>query len=96
MARMLDDTLCPADVSETIQSVLVIVPHRSEEEIWTALHDSDFDPEKAISVLLDNDNHSSTGVSVCVCCVEHGGEWVCVCCVEHRGEWVCVLCGAPG
>ncbi len=67
MARMLDDTLCPADVSETIRSVLVIVPHRSEEEIWTALHDSDFDPEKAISVLLDNDNHSSTGVSVCVC-----------------------------
>ncbi len=84
MARILDDSRYPADLSDKIRSVLAIVPHRSEEEICIALHDTDFDPEKAISVLLDNDNHSSTGVSGCVC-VEHLGEWVCVC-----------VCGAQG
>ncbi|XP_064399898.1 protein lingerer-like isoform X2 [Halichondria panicea] len=61
MARILDDSRYPADLSDKIRSVLAIVPHRSEEEICIALHDTDFDPEKAISVLLDNDNHSSTG-----------------------------------
>lgn len=59
MARMLEDSRYPADISDKLKQVQAIVPHRSEEEICIALHDSDFDPEKAISTLLDNETQSS-------------------------------------
>lgn len=35
--------------------VVAVVPGRSEWEVCIALHDHDFDPEKAITALLDSD-----------------------------------------
>ena len=56
MARILEDTsLYPKNAAEKVQEILTVVPSRSEEEICIALHDHDFDIEKAISALLDSD-----------------------------------------
>lgn len=63
MARMLEETRYPPDLNKKIEQVLVIVPSKSEEEICIALHDNDYDPEEAISALLDSDIPSS-GVRV--------------------------------
>ncbi len=63
MARILEDGRYPSDLSDKIRAVLTIVPHRTEEEICIALHDADFDPENAITTLLDTDSHSA-GVSI--------------------------------
>ncbi len=60
MARVLEDGRDSTDLSEKIKDVLVIVPHRSEEEICIALHDADYDKERAITTLLDTE--SSSGV----------------------------------
>ena len=62
MARILEDSRSPLDISDKIRQVQAVVPNRSEEEISIALHDTDFDPEKAISALLDSDTQN-TGVS---------------------------------
>ncbi len=60
MARMLDDSRYPSDLNDQIKAVQAVVPNRSEEEISIALHDTDYQPELAISALLDS---QSTGVS---------------------------------
>lgn len=39
-----------------IQQVVAIVPDKSEDEIYIVLHDNNYDPEAAISALLDNDS----------------------------------------
>lgn len=54
MARMLGD-VDPPDLAEKIQQVKAVVPSRSEEEVSIALHDNDFNIEKAITALLDSD-----------------------------------------
>ena len=54
MARMLGDKY-PSDLGEKLAQVRAVVPGRSEEEVCIALHDHDFDPEKAITALLDSD-----------------------------------------
>ena len=67
MARILDDPskhLSTSDVERRIQEVLSVVPGRSSEDANVALHDNDFDMEKAISALLDSDTGTST-VSGC-------------------------------
>ena len=58
MAKMLGDKY-PPDLTDKIHQVLSVVPSRSEEEVCIALHDHDFDPEKAITALLDSEG--STG-----------------------------------
>lgn len=63
MARILDETtktLSMSDLEKKIQEVLMVVPGRSNEEANIALHDNDFDVEKAISALLDNDLGTGT------------------------------------
>ena len=60
MARMLDETF-PSDLHDKIQQVRAIVPNCSEEEVCIALHDHDYDPEKAISALLDSEAQVGTG-----------------------------------
>lgn len=42
-------------MKDRIQQVAGVVPNKSEEEICVALHDHDYDPEKAITSLLDAD-----------------------------------------
>lgn len=67
MALILDDsckTLSLSDLEKRIQEVLSVVPGRSTEEANVALHDNDFDMEKAISALLDSDSGMGT-VSGC-------------------------------
>ena len=59
MARMLSDS-SPADFEERIQQVAAVVSDRSEDEISIALHDNDYDPEKAAAALLDEDNRDVT------------------------------------
>ena len=46
----------PSDIKRKIQQVTAIVPNKSEDEICIMLHDNNFDPEAAISALLDNDS----------------------------------------
>lgn len=70
MARILAETgktLSLSDAEKKIQEVLSVVPGRSSEDASIALHDNDFDVEKAISALLDSDQ----GVSVSL-----GWGWV--------------------
>lgn len=55
LARILEGTSYPADMKDRIQQVAGVVPNKSEEEICVALHDHDYDPEKAITSLLDAD-----------------------------------------
>jgi len=62
MARMLGD-VDPPDLAEKIQQVKAVVPSRSEEEVSIALHDNDFNIEKAITALLDSDEDQG---QVCV------------------------------
>ena len=67
MAQILDysaKTPSMNDLETLIQGVLLVVPSRSKEEANIALHDNDFDIEKAISALLDNDTGMGT-VSGC-------------------------------
>ena len=64
MARILDDGSPITDIEHRIHAVLSIVPGRSSEEVNIALHDNDFDVEKAISALLDSDVGTGT-VSRC-------------------------------
>lgn len=62
MARMLADSSGrqPSDLEKRIQEVLSVVPGRSSEEANIALHDNDYDLEKAISALLDSDTGTGT------------------------------------
>lgn len=60
MARMLGDKY-PSDLGEKLAQVRAVVPGRSEEEVCIALHDHDFDPEKAITALLDSDGGGVQG-----------------------------------
>eukprot|EP00731_Ephydatia_muelleri_P000848 Em0001g848a len=55
LARILEGTSYPADMKDRIQQVAGVVPNKSEEEICVALHDHDYDPERAITHLLDAD-----------------------------------------
>ena len=57
MAKILGDSrnLSLPDLERKIQDVLLVVPGRSSEDASVALHDNDFDIEKAISALLDGD-----------------------------------------
>ena len=66
MARILADSSGrqPSDLEKRIQEVLSVVPGRSSEEANIALHDNDYDLEKAISALLDSDTGAGT-VSGC-------------------------------
>ena len=67
MARILDDSVRQVSVSELdqlIAEVLLVASGKSSEEASIALHDNNFDVEKAITVLLDMENGSST-VSGC-------------------------------
>ena len=69
MARILDDSGKTQDLECLIQEVLGIVPGRSSEDASIALHDNDFNVEKAISALLDGDGGLGTvrGVAGGVC-----------------------------
>ena len=63
MARILDDSLRQVSVSELdrlIMEVLHVASGRSHEEASIALHDNNFDVEKAITVLLDTETGGST------------------------------------
>jgi len=67
MARILDDSVRQVSVPELdrlIMEVLLVVSGRSSEEASIALHDNNFDVEKAITVLLDMENGGGT-VSGC-------------------------------
>lgn len=72
MAQMLDDstnTLSATDMEHHIQRVLAVVPGRSNEEVYVALHDNEFDIERAISALLDSDSGvGSVSVGILHCC----------------------------
>lgn len=61
VANILGDKY-PADVGKKIAEVLERLPSCSEEEVWIALHDHDFDTGKAITALLDGDTEASTQV----------------------------------
>ncbi len=71
MARILDDSTRQVSVSELdrlITEVLLVASSRSNEEASVALHDNNFDVEKAITVLLDTENGgSAVGALECVC-----------------------------
>ena len=57
-------------MKDRIQQVVGVVPNKSEEEVCIALHDHDYDPERAITSLLDTDVKQVwvvSGVYVCVC-----------------------------
>ena len=58
VANILGDGVYPDDLSHKVGQVMTMLPSCQEEEVCIALHDHDFDPEKAISALLDSDPHS--------------------------------------
>ena len=64
MARILEDSAQASEVNSKVASVLAIVPGCAEEQIHLALHDNNYDLEKAISALLDSDGVPN---QVCVC-----------------------------
>ena len=61
VAKILGDKY-PPNLSDLISQVASVVPSCSEEEIFLALHDHDYEPHKAISALLDSD--SQEGIQV--------------------------------
>ena len=75
-------------MKDRIQQVVGVVPNKSEEEVCIALHDHDYDPERAITSLLDTDVKQVwvvSGVYVCVCV--GGGLVMCQGCVGVSGVW---------
>ena len=58
VANILGDSIYPEDLPHKMAQVMAMLPSCKEEEVCIALHDHDFDPEKAISALLDSDPHS--------------------------------------
>ena len=62
VANILGDGIYPPDLGEKMAQVMSMLPACSEEEVCIALHDYDFDTNKAISALLDSDPHTSTQV----------------------------------
>ena len=60
MARILDDSSETLNLECLIQDVLCIMAGRSREDASIALHDNDFNVEKAISALLDEDGGLGT------------------------------------
>ena len=55
VANILGDSIYPDDLPHRMAQVMAMLPSCQEEEVCVALHDHDFDPEKAISALLDSD-----------------------------------------
>lgn len=52
-------------MKDRILQVSGVVPNKSEEEICVALHDHDYDPERAITSLLDADAKQVRAAFVC-------------------------------
>lgn len=54
MARILEDPNYKS-ADKKVKEIMAVIPGRSEEEIYIALHDHDFDTQKALTALLDSD-----------------------------------------
>jgi hypothetical protein len=57
---MLSDST-PADIEDRIQQVSAVVRDRTHDEISVALHDNDYDPQRAAASLLDEDQEKAAG-----------------------------------
>ena len=68
VANILGDRY-PADLSEKVKQVMLMLPSCREEEICTALHDHDFDTDKAVSALLDSDPSTRGQVILGLYCI---------------------------
>lgn len=67
VANILGDGMYPSDFGDKIAQVMSMLPACSEDEVCIALHDYDFDTNKAISALLDSDTLTSSQVyNMCV------------------------------
>ena len=62
---MLSDST-PADIEERIVQVSAVCRDKTQDEISVALHDNDFDPERAAAVLLDESTEKITVGGACV------------------------------
>ena len=59
LARMLSQSQ-PVDLEQRIEQVASVVRGRTEDEISIALHDNDYDPDRAVAALLDEDGGNVT------------------------------------
>lgn len=57
----------PPDLEKRIEQVASVVHGRTGDEISVALHDNDYDPDRAVAALLDEDSGNVT-VSGCGVC----------------------------
>ena len=73
MARILEDPSRTSELNSMVASVLTVVPGCTEEQVHLALHDNNYDLDKAISALLDSDGVSNQVcvydkiVNICIC-----------------------------
>ena len=63
VANILGDGVYPADLPDKMAQVMAMLPSCAEEEVCIALHDHDFDTERAITALLDRDLLSGSQVN---------------------------------
>lgn len=66
LARMLTQST-PHDLEQRMEQVASVVRGRTEDEISVALHDNDYNPDRAVAALLDEDggNAAVSGRSRC-------------------------------